>query len=148
MISNKAKYALKAMTILARHHSRQMQAHAIAEEGNIPLKFLETILSDLKNRGLVNSKRGANGGYVLGSDPDDITVGDIMRVIDGPIAPIRCASISGYQLCEDCEDEARCAIRNVMMDARIALSSVLDQRSLKDMAEIGKRRRESIFDDE
>jgi Rrf2 family protein len=148
MISNKAKYALKAMTILANHHNRQMQAHAIAQEGQIPYKFLEAILAELKNRGLVVSKRGASGGYVLGCEPSEITAGDILRVIDGPIAPIRCASVSGYQPCDDCgDDEEKCAVRNLMMDARIALSGVLDQRTLKDLAGFGKGRKESIFDD-
>lgn len=146
MISNKAKYALKAMIILARHPVKQVQAHAIAEQGQIPYKFLETILSDLKNCGLVASKRGAAGGYVLGGNPADITAGDVLRVIDGPIAPLRCASVSGYQKCDDCHDESACAVRNVMMDARIALSNVLDQRTLKDMAAFGTGWKDSIFD--
>ena len=147
MISNKTKYALKAMTILARHHNKQMQAHAIAEEGQIPYKFLEAILADLKNRGLVISKRGASGGYILGEHPDEITAGDVLRAIDGPIAMLRCASVSGYKPCEDCDDEDRCAIRNVMMDTRIAISNVLDQKTLSDLAKFGKGRKESIFDD-
>jgi len=135
------------MTILARHHSKKMQANAIAEEGQIPYKFLEAILAELKNRGLVISKRGAFGGYVLGEEPEEITAGDILRVIDGPIAPLRCASVSGYQPCDDCEGEEICAIRNVMMDARIALSNVLDQKTLKDMAKFERGRKESIFDE-
>ncbi|MCB1681671.1 MAG: Rrf2 family transcriptional regulator [Rhodospirillales bacterium] len=138
MITNKAKYALKALTILARHSKQQFSAQQIAEEGNIPHKFLETILSELKNRKLVVSRRGSSGGYVLAKDPDEITAGDVIRMMDGPIAPLLCASPTGYRRCEDCEDEELCAIRKMMMDSRKALSSVLDKRTLKDLAKFGR----------
>lgn len=136
MLSMKAKYALKALEIMAKQEKRLMQARGIAEAANIPYKFLELILSDLKNHGLVSSKRGVLGGYHLGLPSEKITLGDIIRVIDGPIAPLRCASLSGYQKCEDCTDEQSCSIRRTMIDVRIAISNVLDQRSLKDLVNL------------
>jgi Rrf2 family protein len=129
----KAKYALKAMAVMARQEKKLMQARTIAEEANIPYKFLELILAELKNKGIISSKRGVLGGYHLSQSADKITLGDIIRTIDGPIAPLRCASLSSYQRCEDCTDEKSCGIRKTMIDVRIAISSVLDQRSLKDL---------------
>ncbi|MBK9585301.1 MAG: Rrf2 family transcriptional regulator [Alphaproteobacteria bacterium] len=137
MITNRAKYALKALTILARNPRQMMPAQKIAEEGCIPLKFLETILAELKNRKIVSSRRGPSGGYLLAQKPEDVTAGDIIRMMDGPIAPLLCASLTGYRRCEDCEDEDLCAVRKMMMDSRKALSAVLDRRTLKDLAGFG-----------
>src|SRR3989304_8769568 len=114
MLSMKAKYALRAMMVLAKKEKRLMQTKAIALAANVPSKFLEAILSNLRNHGIVSSKRGVMGGYTLSRPADVITVGDIVRIMDGALAPVRCASLSAYQPCEDCSDEASCAIRDVM----------------------------------
>ena len=129
----KAKYALKALTLIAKNQNRQIQAKAIAAEANIPPKFLEAILTELRARGVVNSRRGVFGGFTLAREPGQITVGEIIRIIDGPLAPIRCASQTAYQRCEDCQYEDHCSLRGVMKDVREAMSAVLDRRSLYDL---------------
>lgn len=141
MLSMKAKYALKALVTLAKRDGEQMHVKAIAAEANIPYKFLEAILAELKRDGLVNSRRGAAGGYVLARDSREITAGDIIRLMDGPLAPIRCASMTAYQACEDCPDEDQCALHDVMTDVRSALSSVLDKRSIHELAKFRNRKR-------
>jgi Rrf2 family protein len=133
MLSMKAKYAIRAMMVLAKNEKKLMQTKKIAKEADVPHKFLEAILSDLKSNAIVTSKRGILGGYFLAKTADLVTVGDIVRIMDGPLAPIRCASLTAYAPCEDCPDEGKCAIRNVMKDVRVAISGVLDQRSIKDM---------------
>jgi len=133
MLSMKAKYALRAVMVLARNERKLMQTRAIAKSADVPHKFLEAILSDLKNHGMVASKRGMLGGYQLSRPADVITVGDIIRIMDGPLAPIRCASVTAYQPCEDCPDETTCVIRDVMKDVRVAISGVLDQRTVADL---------------
>lgn len=147
MLSMKAKYALRAVMELARNEKRLMQTRAIAKAAEVPHKFLEAILADLKNRGVVSSKRGVMGGYTLSKPADVITIGDIIRIMDGPLAPIRCASVSAYQPCDDCPDEAACAIRDVMKDVRIAISGVLDQRTISDMLSAPRGEADSILDD-
>jgi Rrf2 family protein len=143
----KAKYALRAMMVLARNERKLMQTKAIAKSADVPHKFLEAILADLKNHGVVSSKRGMMGGYQLSRPADLITIGDIIRIMDGPLAPIRCASVTAYQTCEDCPDEARCAIRDVMVDVRIAISAVLDQRTVADLLNSSRGGSENILDD-
>lgn len=147
MLSMKAKYALRAMMVLAKNERKLMQTRAIAKTADVPHKFLEAILSDLKNHGIVASKRGVMGGYKLSKPADAITAGDIIRIMDGPLAPIRCASITAYQACEDCPDETGCAIRDVMMDVRIAISGVLDQRTIADLIRGPRDPAESLLDD-
>lgn len=139
MISNKAKYALKAVTILAASHGRLMSAQEIAEKGRIPYKFLEAILTELKNRKLLSSRRGQTGGYSLARPPEEITAGEIIRTIEGPIAPLLCASLTGYRRCDDCQDEEACAVRALMVDSRAALSGVLDHRTLAHLAGFQKK---------
>lgn len=135
MLSMKAKYALKALTALAGNGGRQMSAWAIASEANVPPKFLEAIMTELRTRGIVNSRRGASGGFVLARDASQIMAGDIIRLMDGPLAPIRCASVTAYQRCEDCANEEHCTLHDMMKDVRSALSSVLDKRSIRDLAQ-------------
>jgi Rrf2 family protein len=147
MLSMKAKYALRAVMVLARNERKLMQTKAIAKTADVPHKFLEAILADLKNHGVVSSKRGMMGGYQLSRPADLITIGDIIRLMDGPLAPIRCASVTAYQTCEDCPDEARCAIRDVMVDVRIAISSVLDQRTVADLLISSRGASGNILDD-
>src|SRR5215203_5933988 len=134
MLSQKAKYALKAMIALAEaEEGALVQAQDIAKRHNVPKKFLELILPELKRRGLIHSHRGKQGGYTLARRADEITFGQIVRTMDGPLAPIPCASLTGYRRCADCRDEEACAIRRVMREVRDAISGVLDKVSLADV---------------
>lgn len=135
MLSRKAKYALRALCALALAEPGQLQARRIAQEARVPEKFLETILVELRNAGLVHSRRGIVGGHSLAKPAEDIMVGDIVRIIDGPIAPIRCASVTAYLPCVDCADPDACALRLLMGDVRDAMSAVIDQRSLRQLAQ-------------
>src|SRR5262245_10248955 len=105
VISQKAKYAFKALVVLARREKgASLQTDAIAAEGSIPRKFLEQILLQLKANGLVDSRRGRNGGYFLLAEPEAITVSQVLRIVDGPIAPLACISRTAYARCRDCKD--------------------------------------------
>ncbi|MFT4180066.1 MAG: Rrf2 family transcriptional regulator [Thermomonas sp.] len=131
MLTNKAKYGLRAMCELAAlPPGAWLQAHAIAERASVPGKFLEAILVDLRRAGLVVSRRGAQGGHALARPAEAMMVGDLIRAIDGPLAPVRCASMTAYEPCSDCVDPQTCAVRALMRETREALCSVLDQRSL------------------
>lgn len=110
-----------------------MMVAEIAQRENAPKKFLELILLELKRDGLVFSLRGRNGGYALARSPSQITLGQVVRLMDGPLAPIPCASLSGYRPCSDCGDEEACAVRRVMREVRDAVAEILDNRSLADM---------------
>ena len=132
MISNKAKYALKALVFLAKAHreGRIVSASEIAESDHIPKKFLEQILLQLKHRGIVASQRGKAGGYTLGRRPEEVTFGEVLRLIDGPIAPLPCLSRIAYERCEDCADEANCEVRRVFSSVADATRAVLDRTTL------------------
>lgn len=134
MLSRKAKYALRALSTLALAEPGQLQARRLAAEAKVPAKFLEAILVELRDAGLVESRRGTVGGHRLARPAAEIMVGDIVRIIDGPIAPIRCASVTAYQPCADCIDPPTCALRDLMGDVRDAMSGVLDHRSLRELA--------------
>jgi len=133
MLSMKAKYALKALIFMAQKEQTALPSKQIAEAENIPQKFLDNILQELRQNGVIESKRGIFGGYVLSKHPRDIFLGDVIRIIDGPLAPIRCASLTAYQKCEDCRDEATCHLRRLMLDVRNAMSEILDGRCLEDL---------------
>jgi Rrf2 family protein len=134
MLSRKAKYALRALSTLALAEPAQLQARRIAQEAKVPEKFLETILVELRNAGIVEARRGPVGGHRLAKPAEQIMVGDIVRIIDGPIAPIRCASVTAYQPCADCIDPPTCALRDLMGDVREAMSGIIDHRSLRELA--------------
>ena len=104
----------------------------LAEEEHIPKKFLELILLDLKRNGLLHSKMGKGGGYFLNKPPDEITVGQVVRILDGPLAPIPCVSKTAYRKCEECDNERTCEIRKIMMQVREASAAILDHTSLVD----------------
>jgi Rrf2 family protein len=130
MLTKKAKYGLKAMVHLAGIEPGQTAlVNDIATANNIPKKFLDAILAELRNAGFVHSKKGKGGGYTLARSAKEIGVGNIIRVLDGPLAPIQCASKTVYRRCEDC-DEKTCAVRLVMIKARDAIANVLDKTSL------------------
>jgi Rrf2 family protein len=133
VLTNKGKYGLKAMVYLAGLAENEIaQVALIADANNIPKKFLDQIFADLRRAGLVHSKKGKAGGYALSKPADKIYAGQVIRAIDGPIAPFLCASVTAYRPCGDC-DEGVCAVRKLMLDARNALASVLDTRTLADM---------------
>jgi Rrf2 family protein len=139
MLTKKAKYGLKAMAYLAGVAPGQTALVAdIASANQIPKKFLDAILSELRNAGYVHSKKGKGGGYMLARLPSEISVGNLVRTLDGPLAPIHCASRRLYRRCEDCVDEAHCAVRIVMMEARDAIARVLDNTSLEQMRAQGQ----------
>jgi Rrf2 family protein len=134
MLTAKGKYGLKAMIHLAGLEAGEIaQAAEIAQACAIPKKFLDQILAELRNSGLAHSKKGKLGGYALAKPAKVIKVGQIIRILDGPLAPLSCASVTAYRPCDDCGNEKFCAVRLMMMEAREALSGVLDNRTLAEM---------------
>jgi len=133
MISHKAKYALRALLALAQQAKTEpLLISEIARKQKIPKKFLEQILLDLKHRGIVVSRRGKAGGYRLLRAPETITFGEILRMIDGPIAPLPCLSMTAYRRCEDCPTEKGCEIRKVFAKVTLATREVLDHTTIAD----------------
>ena len=135
MLSKKAKYALRALAALTRAYPGVVPAKRLAREAAVPEKFLESILVELRNAQVVASKRGADGGHTLARPAEVLMVGDIVRILDGPIAPIRCASVTAFQPCNDCPDPDRCALRLLMGEVRDAMSAVIDRRSLRQLSD-------------
>jgi len=134
MLTNKGKYGLKAMMHLAGMPQGQPALVAdIASTNTIPKKFLDAILGELRTAGFVHSKKGRGGGYVLARAPTQITAGEIVRALDGPLAPIACASRAFYRRCEDCAPDKPCGVRRVMVDVRDAIAAILDNCSLSQM---------------
>jgi len=142
-LSKKGKYALRALYHLAREHGRgPVLIATLSREESIPHKFLELILLNLKNSGLVDSKKGRNGGYYLSRTPEQITIGSVIRLIDGPLAPLPCASETAYRKCEECIDAQNCGTRIVMRRVRDAMAEILDHTTLADVcAEVDTRRK-------
>ncbi len=132
MISQKAKYALRALVALAQTREVSLTAAEIAAQQAIPKKFLEQILLDLKREGIIHSRRGRAGGYALLRPADTITFGQILRLMDGPIAPLSCLSRIAYRRCEDCLDESACEIRRVFAQVAQSTRTVLDQTTIAD----------------
>jgi Rrf2 family protein len=133
MLTKKGKYGLKALVHLSKMPPGQLAfVGDIAAKNNIPKKFLDAILGELRNAGFVQSRKGKEGGYRLAKLPSEIKIGHVVRVLDGPLAPIPCASRSQYQRCEDC-DEATCQVRHMMLEVRHAVAELLDNRSLAAM---------------
>jgi Rrf2 family protein len=131
MLTRKSKYGLKAMLSLAEQATRRPVLIAdLADRQQLPKKFLEAILLELKRHGLLGSKKGKGGGYFLGRDPSEITVGQVIRVLDGPLALIPCVSQTAYMKCDECVDEQTCGIRLVMKEVRDATAHILDNTSL------------------
>jgi Rrf2 family protein len=134
MLSRKSKYALKAMMVLAREYGQgPVLISEIAQREGIPRKFLELILLELRNRGILQSKKGKGGGYFLGKPPAKVSLGEILRDIDGPLAPVSCVSHSAYLRCEDCPDEHTCGVRMAMKEVRDATAKILDSTTLADV---------------
>lgn len=137
-LSKRGEYGLRAMIDLAETMNNHqpgngvVQIKEIAEREKIPAKYLEQILLTLKNAGLLQSKMGIGGGYYLAHSPEKITLGQIVRILDGPIAPIRCVSQMAYEPC-GCPDEEFCGLRLVMLDVRNTIAQILDHTSLADV---------------
>jgi Rrf2 family protein len=133
MLTRKGKYGLKALVHLAGMPAGRLAfVNDIAVANNIPKKFLDAILGELRNAGFVQSRKGKEGGYRLARPAVDIKIGHVIRVLDGPLAPFPCASRTRYQRCDDC-DETTCQVRHMMIDVRQAIAEVLDNRSLAAM---------------
>jgi len=141
-LSKRGEYGLRAMIALADEQEERpiMQIKEIAEREQIPDKFLGQILLALKNAGLLHSKMGVGGGYYLAKTTSEITLGEIIRVLDGPLAPTRCVSHMAYEPC-GCPDERTCGLRLVMLDVREAIASILDNTTLQDVTERMKEAR-------
>lgn len=134
MLSKKTRYAIKALVILGKHFGEApMQIQKIASEEHIPKKFLEQILLDLRNAGLLFSKKGAGGGYGLVKDPAEIFVVQILRLTGGPVALLPCVSLNFYQRCEECSNETTCGVRDVFMEVRNATLKILSETSIADL---------------
>ena len=135
MLSQKAQYAFRALTYLVNHYQEgPVLISDIAESKHIPLKFLENILLQLKNAGILESKKGKGGGYYIKSDPAKTSIASVMRIVDGPIAMLPCVSLYFYQKCKNC-DERNCGLHNVMEEVRDASLSILEGKTLAHLAE-------------
>jgi len=146
MLTNKGKYGLKAMLHLASLEPGTTAMGAeIASANNIPKKFLDAILLELRNAGMLRSKKGPGGGYGLARTPQEIRVGHIIRTLDGPLAPIGCASRSAFIPCDDCEDADTCAVRITMSRVRDAMSEILDRMTLAEMVAFSRTRNPDLM---
>lgn len=134
MLSKKAKYSIRALLHLGREQGKgPVLIRDIAEKEQIPRKFLEAILLELRNEGIIHSKLGKGGGYYLERNPDTITLGRLIRLIDGPLAPVSCVSQTAYAPCKDCLSEKACVIRHVMKQVRDSYAKILDDMTLQMM---------------
>jgi Rrf2 family protein len=146
MLSRKSKYGLKALLLLAQERGSQpVLVSELADREAIPKKFLETILLDLKRHGLVDSRKGRGGGYFLHRGPTEITFGDVIRALEGPLALVPCVSQTAYRRCTECIDERTCGVRLAMKEVRDATARILDHRTLADMsAQVRRTRRTTM----
>ena len=134
MLSKKSKYAFRALLALARRKdSEPVLIATLAKQESIPKKFLELILLELKNTGMLQSKKGKGGGYFLAKKPEEISLGDVIRTLEGPLAPLPCVSHTAYRKCKECDDEKTCGIRSIFNDVRDATAGILDGTSLVDV---------------
>src|SRR5438477_9845669 len=132
-LSLRGEYAVRALLVLGlRHHEPLVRIQTISEQQNIPKRFLEQILNDLKSAGLVQSKRGVAGGYRLARRPEEISIAEIIRHIEGALAPVSCVSERFYEKCS-CPDESRCSIRAVMKEIRDAVVGITEKLTVADL---------------
>jgi Rrf2 family protein len=133
-LSRRSEYGLRALVDLARHRDDgPVPLGVLAERDRLPPKFLEQILAQLKHAGVVRTALGAHGGYTLAADPAEVSVGRVIRVLDGALAPLGCTSLRYYEPCS-CPDEGTCALRDVMIDVRDAILAILDRETIADLA--------------
>ena len=141
-LSLRGEYALRAMLVLGLNYGQPVvRIQTISDQQNIPKRFLEQILNDLKSGGLVQSKRGMAGGYRLARSPEQITVASIVRHIEGALAPVSCVSEKFYEKCS-CPDESRCAIRSVMKEVREAIVSIAERVTVAELCTRARKLRE------
>src|SRR5580658_7920380 len=145
MLSRKTKYGLKALLALAHEEGRgPVLVSDLASRDALPKKFLEAILLELKRHGIVQSKKGKGGGYFLRRKPADITFGEVIRALEGPLAAVPCVSATAYMKCADCVDEQTCGVRIAMKEVRDATARILDRATLADVnRQITRKRRRS-----
>ncbi len=148
MLSKKTKYALKALQYLARQQQRGPVLIAeIAEAERIPQKFLEAILLELKKEGFLESRKGKGGGYFLGRTPESVTLGAVVRKMEGPLALLPCVSQQFYRRCDECVDEHTCGLRMVMKDVRDRTAEILDSTTLADVeTRVSEASRRTVMD--
>jgi Rrf2 family protein len=140
MLSKRAKYGIRALVHLAQLQGEgPIQIRDISEQLGIPRKFLEAILLDLRNEGILQSRKGKEGGYLMERSPDTITLGRVIRLIDGPLAAVPCVSQTAYARCDDCPDEKQCVIRWIMKDVRDSTAKILDQTTLDQLVAKAKQ---------
>ena len=140
-LSVRGEYALRALLVLARDYQEDdsvVRIQEVSERQNIPKRFLEQILNDLKSAGIVESKREVAGGYRLRRPPERVTLAEIIRHIEGPLAPVSCVSEKFYEKCS-CPDESRCAIRSVMKETRDAIVAIMDRVTLAELCDRARR---------
>src|SRR5437588_7507306 len=138
-LSLRGEYALRALSVLGLNYSQNVvRTQTISEQQNVPKRFLEQILNDLKSAGIVQSRRGVAGGYRLAKRPEQITLASIVRHIEGALAPVSCVSERFYEKCS-CPDESRCAIRNVMKEIREAVVKIAERVTIADLCERSRR---------
>lgn len=147
-LSKKSEYGLRALIELTAQYDRALvQRQRIATKQRIPIEYLEQILLRLRDAGLIASRRGNRGGYTLIKPPADITLGQVIRILDGPLAPIRCVSKTAYEKCRDCPyaKKAYCPMQDAMREVRNAIAGILDHYSLKDFTQGLGRKRPASF---
>ena len=136
MITQKMKYALKALIVLADEkagEARALRIEEIAKRSGTPKRFLEQILLEIRNAGIVSSIRGRSGGYILDKDPATVQLSELLRLIDGPMAPLPCLSQRHYARCEDCTDEETCRIRRVFAEVFWSYLVLIESLTLADL---------------
>ena len=141
-LSKRGEYALRSMInlgIAAKVGRRIVRVTELAKAEDIPLKFLEQVMQQLREAGYLESERGKHGGYRLATSASKISIGAIVRLIDGPLAPIGCVSQTAYEPC-NCPDEAHCGLRMLMLDVRNAIAAILDRYTLADVVEVTTRK--------
>lgn len=133
-LSRRSEYGLRALVDLVRHDGHgPIALGALAQRNNLPQKFLEQIMATLKHGGIVRTTLGAHGGYAMATDAASISIGRVVRLLDGALAPLPCVSLRYYEHCS-CPDEATCPLRDVMIDVRDAMLAILDRETLHDLA--------------
>jgi Rrf2 family protein len=145
-LSLRGEYALRALLVLGLNYEQPVvRIQAISEQQNIPKRFLEQILNDLKSAGFVQSRRGISGGYRLAKRPEDITLAAVVRHVEGALAPVSCVSEHFYRKCS-CPDESRCAIRSVMKEIRDAVVQIAERVTIAEMCERSRKLRQQPMD--
>jgi len=148
MLSKRSKYALKALLVLAEDGGTGLlHSSELAERQGLPKKFLEAILFQLTRHGLLRSRKGRGGGYILSRKPGDITVGEVIRALDGPLALVPCVSQTAYRRCDECLEEDTCGVRLVMKEVRDATAHILDNTTLAGLGvRVAASRRANLTD--